>query len=544
MSQGLATTATPVGAPYTPWVRPADWLALPAMVQGDQKVAMLWAVYQADPNYVAFTVSGNFTVDWGDGTAPVNYASGTTVNASLAWASYGAGTLTSRGYRQALITITPQSGANIQTVNLLVKHSAAGLPNGYSTGLLDVRMAAPLCNSITIGNGTSVVTHRMLELFEFVGTNVIASFAFSLRELFGLRRVAGTLWLGSCTNASAVFNSNSSLEIAPTFAGPTNQITDWSSAFGGCSAMRSVALFDTSGATSTGSMFSGCRSLQTVPAFNLSACTNTVQMFNGCSALRSIPAFNLSQVTDASLMFLSCPALGSVGALTLTACTTTASMFSGCYALSTISSITTSAALTNANNMFVNCYALQTVPSFNTSAVTNASSMFSGCLSLSSVPGFNLAACTNASSMFSGCTALPTVPAFNLPACTNASSMFASCSALRSIPAFTNTQNVTTWANVFLNCAALASVGAMDWSGGTNLGSAFSGCTSLSSVLVTGIKTSVSFASAFLGPAALDTIYTNLATVVGQTITVSSNYGTTSDTPTIATGKGWTVVGS
>jgi len=46
-----------------------------------------------------------------------------------------------------------------------------------------------------------------------------------------------------------------------------------------------------------------------------------------------------------------------------------------------------------------------------------------------------------------------------------------------------------------------------------------------------------------LSSAALNEIYTNLATVTGQTITVSGNYGTTGDDPTIATAKGWTVSG-
>jgi hypothetical protein len=48
-------------------------------------------------------------------------------------------------------------------------------------------------------------------------------------------------------------------------------------------------------------------------------------------------------------------------------------------------------------------------------------------------------------------------------------------------------------------------------------------------------------ASSNLGPDALDEIYTSLPTVSGQTITVTSNWGTASDDPTIATAKGWTV---
>ena len=46
-----------------------------------------------------------------------------------------------------------------------------------------------------------------------------------------------------------------------------------------------------------------------------------------------------------------------------------------------------------------------------------------------------------------------------------------------------------------------------------------------------------------LGPVELDEIYTNLPTKTGQTLTVTNNWGTTSDNPSIATAKGWVVVG-
>jgi len=51
---------------------------------------------------------------------------------------------------------------------------------------------------------------------------------------------------------------------------------------------------------------------------------------------------------------------------------------------------------------------------------------------------------------------------------------------------------------------------------------------------------SFSIANLNLGAAALDEIYTNLPTATA-TITVTGNYGTTGDDPTIATAKGWTV---
>jgi hypothetical protein len=71
----------------------------------------------------------------------------------------------------------------------------------------------------------------------------------------------------------------------------------------------------------------------------------------------------------------------------------------------------------------------------------------------------------------------------------------------------------------------------------------FSTCTSLSRIRATGIRFTFTLASLKLSATALNEIYTNLPTVTGQTITVSGNYGTTGDDPTIATAKGWTVTG-
>jgi hypothetical protein len=67
-------------------------------------------------------------------------------------------------------------------------------------------------------------------------------------------------------------------------------------------------------------------------------------------------------------------------------------------------------------------------------------------------------------------------------------------------------------------------------------------CFGLKRCEATGIKRTTWF-NATLGPDELNEIYTNLATVTGQTITVTGNYGTSSDNPAIATAKGWTVTG-
>ena len=89
----------------------------------EQKIVGLHAVLPGN-NWVAFTLSGAYTVDWGDGTTE-NFAAGVTAYRNLAWSSYNTSTLTARGYRQSDHHDHPQSGHNITSWNFLVKTQPA-----------------------------------------------------------------------------------------------------------------------------------------------------------------------------------------------------------------------------------------------------------------------------------------------------------------------------------------------------------------------------------------------------------------------------------
>ena len=65
----------------------------------------------------------DFTVDWGDGSQPQNYSSNTKAQYKFTYSSLPSNTITSEGYRQALVKITPQAGANLTAVNFNQRHS-------------------------------------------------------------------------------------------------------------------------------------------------------------------------------------------------------------------------------------------------------------------------------------------------------------------------------------------------------------------------------------------------------------------------------------
>jgi hypothetical protein len=221
-----------------------------------------------------------------------------------------------------------------------------------------------------------------------------------------------------------------------------------------------------------------------------------------------------------------------------------------------------------ASNGFGGTTALTTVPLFDLSKAFSCVDMFLGALSLTSAPAFSMPIATNLSTMFSGCTALETsavahagnslcasmylnctnlksIAMMNTAGVTDFSSMFSGCATLVTIPLL-NTTNATTLNSMFLGCSLLQTVPALNCGGPAinNYNGMFSTCPSLSRIAATGFKFSFSVGACKLSAAALNEIYTNLPVVVGQTITVTTNPGTTADNPAIATGKGWVVTGT
>ena len=236
---GLGNKISHVGNKYaawggSAWARPAEWVALPTLTPGQERLVGLYRVNNAPNQCVAFTVAGNYTVDWGDGSAPENVASGVKAEHTYTFANVPEETETEEGWRQAIISISPQAGATLTRINLTSVHSV-GTAN-YTSWWLDVAavgagLTACLCGGT---EGAALKPLSKMRRFQFIGTNSIANFA---------------------------------------------------NMFRGCSSLQFVPLFDTSSGTDFHYMFYGCSSLQSVPLFDTSSGTDFDYMFYGCSVL-------------------------------------------------------------------------------------------------------------------------------------------------------------------------------------------------------------------------------------------------------------------
>ena len=524
----LRSTARVVSQPDA-WTRPADWVAFTTPTSAEQKVIGVVAVYDQDSNYIALacTVTGGYTVDWGDGTS-TTHTSAATAQKNYVFGDLSAGTLSSRGYRQAVITVTPTTGgATFSAINLNRRHSATPNSTNITNPWLDVAVAAPNATTVefsysSVGSKTSSM--QLCEQVTIVAHNRI-NMTSMFEDCVSLQSVP-LFNTASVTSMSSMFNDCYSLQTVPLF--DTASVTSMSSMFRGCVSLRSVPLLNTASVTIMTSMFDSCYSLQSVPLFNTASVTSMNNMFDECNSLQTVPLFNTASVMYMSDMFYECRSLQSVPLFNTASVTAMGSMFEGCRSLQSVPLFNT-ASVTNMSNMFTSCYFLQSVPLLNTASVTLMTSMFSGCVSLQTVPLFNTASVTSMGSMFSSCYSLQSVPLFNTASVTTMSGMFSSCVSLQTVPLF-NTASVAGMTSMFESCRSLQTVPLFNTASVTAMGYMFYSCSSLRTVPLFNTASVTSMSSMFYNCSSLQNIPELNLTKVSSSSTNEMTIGSASAT--------------
>lgn len=533
-----------------PYVRPVDWLTIDPLVSpGDQKIVILAAVFE-DSNFVGLECSGNYTVDWGDGTI-VNTSAGTDSYHQYDWNYSGfTGTLTSRGYKQAIITITPQIGQNLTLARLNKKNLAqAGLPNGYTHPWLDIKMSAPLMSQLRIGLGTAGdPIPRLLEQFDWIGTNQLTSVINVFNNAFALKQVKN-FYTSLVTNFTSFFAQCYDLEHIPFFN--TSLATGVNSMFINCYKLKSVPLFDFSNSVQFVSTFSNCVSIVEFPNFNCINGNLFTTMFDGCRSMIKNPALIMNTGSKGLTgMFANCFSMVEFVNLNINNGTVYSQMFQNCYSLRILPTlnVTTSSSNVAYSSMFQNCYDLEVAPMMDLSKGGDCSTIFSGCLSIIEFPPYDFSSATTLQNAFASCVALKRLPVMIIgTGTTNFVTTFNACSSLEEAPNW-NLQSATNITNMFNGCGNLRKVPSYNLANVTTTSpNLFANNFSLIQSNVTGMRYTHTYANCKLSRTELVDIFNNLGTAVGaQTITISGNYGASSLTAgerAIATGKGWTIVG-
>lgn len=464
------------------WVRPSDWLTLPTVGPTDQKMVGLYAVFDTDSNYIALTATtqfgADFLVDWGDGTV-TSYASGTTAQYKYTYSSISSGTLTTRGYKQVIVTVTSTSG-NLTQISLNKKYvlTPIALPK-YDAKWLDVTMGSPFLDVAYVTPNNSEVSAHMLEQFTLVSkSSNFNTFTDFFYICTGLRKVNILADMFDVYYTNAMFYFCTSLETVPFFN--TSNVLNMAYMFGNCYNLKTVPQYETYNVTDMSNMFLNCKNLVDVPQFNTPLLTNTVTMFSGCNNLQKAPLLNTANVTNSALMFQTCFQLTEVPLYNTVNVANMSGMFTNAVSLKTIPQLDTSNTA-NTNGMFFNCYGLTTIPALNLNKVTDSAFMFQNCNSLQTMNDLNLSNSTTTNSMFVSCTSLKQIGNINIPNVTTTASMFSGCNGLVNIGSITTTTKLNTTTSMFQSCQSLPAVPLFDTSNVTTSTSMFSSCSSLES---------------------------------------------------------------
>ena len=410
------------------WTRPADWLALNAPTDNTEQFTGLLAITNDDGNYVtlAASVTGNYTVDWGDGTV-TTHVGGTLAEKKYDYSTISDDTLCSRGYKQVVVKLT---GTNVTGLFTNRPHSALASATNVLYTWLEYHINLPNCTQLAT-NKTGFPNGAYQTWVEKVTLNK----------------------LGNISSFSSIFNVFYSLQEVVINA-TTTGVTGTNNMFVSCYYLKSVSLFDTSNVTNSNDMFNGCYSLETIPSFNFGSVTTATSMFFGCYSLTSVPALNFGNATNLANLFYGCHNLTTIAGLTTTKCTTFSSMFNSCFALETVSLFDTSKAL-YFDNMFQNCYVLIEIPAFDTTSLINMANMFNGCYSLKSIPLLDTSKVTNFTGTFGNCPSLDELPALSLLS-TTISGLFSN-GGITKAP-FVNIRNTFSFANQMLSRVAILDI--------------------------------------------------------------------------------------
>lgn len=484
----VSADATNESATYT---RPSDWLTLPTITAADHKFVGLHAVYENSPNFCVvrctMSSSGTYLIDWGDGTTTT---SANNINQSHSYQytnSVFDGTLSTRGYKQAIITVTPITG-NItalfiynrpNTTTVTLTGVSTSKLTRYSTGWLDISLALPYCTNLSFTDASST-NNRILEQARiYKVSDSLTSYGSLFRQCYQFRSLPVLYHGTGLNNFNYMFQDCWSLDQVP-------------------------AVLDFTNITTTNNMFQSCYRIKNINVA-LPKVTNADSMFNYCRSLREVTITSCggsltgSSKFNASSMLSYNTALVSVTFDNIDKLQYLNSTFRDCYSLQSVRiPYSTSNNLNQCDATFYNCRNLKTTPPLNTSAVFGINNMFGECYSLTSIPAYDFSSVTEASGTFGGCRSIKEIPKCYTPLMTNANSLFTSCYNLRKDPEW-DYSSVTSGDNMFSQCKSLTSVTA-NMPVNVNFNSMFGGCQSLLKVnLTTGRSTARYMTSTFNG---------------------------------------------
>ncbi len=354
------------------FIRPSDW---PAIWDGEsesvEKAEMVIGVWPQPTggtgNRIAIKAQGAFTIDWGDGSTPENFASGATAEHIY---DYGNTNLIpcSEGYKTAKLVLTPQSGQNITLLDLSQRPSVAIASGNYhwSSPILDFVGRLPSLTSLTAfdDNAAGASALRLCRRFWLTDSDSFSSkFSgmFALRDCVLVARNGANI--SGASNVPAGFSGSFSMIIPPY-----------------------IPVF--SSTVSFANVFNNCKLLKVAPKWPWATVASSLEECFSTSGITRAEIDIGTKAINISFLFYNCYSLERV-ALNAPNATTVSRLFVGCHTLTMIDQLNLPNPLpTDLTNLFYQCRSLKVLPELNYTSGHTTSSMFDmGQLIRAKLPG-------------------------------------------------------------------------------------------------------------------------------------------------------------
>jgi hypothetical protein len=489
----------------TEWIRPSEWLPLPNLSGITQAIVGLVAILPgftsghtgitSNSNFLAIRARPAYIVDWGDGTTGA-FADLATASKQYNYYSLPDGNLTSEGYKQVIIQITPQSPNNLTYVDFNVKAVITGvtLPNGTPQNYLEIKIKGPNLNNSSAPGANS--KYPLLKNLEFIGPTQLTNTSIS-GNFNNLENVGGSEWTRNRTSNSTLFVQCNSIKNIPLLE--TKNATSMLQMTNSCFALKYFPPIDTTKVTNFNSTFFNNYSLEFMPYIDTSLSTEFLQMHTSNHCLRKIPEYN------------------------------------------TASGVTM-------NSMFTNCYSLLELPLLNTSNIQDFGGSLNSLFSIKTIPPLNTSQGKNFGSWLRSTTRVNVYPEFNYSNATNLDLAYANNLAGWKIATVAGGTGLTGYRNTFAASRPIIAGISASFSGATFYNTSDGGGFFAQSARIApayNAGATISYINTSMSPTALNELFTSLATLSGvcASINITGNWGSSGCNRSIATSKGWTVIG-
>jgi len=309
------------------WVRPAGWPAIPTNLTN--KTVGIYAVYPTDHNQIAlnstFTGSINYTIDWGDGSAPVTVTGNTIQIKDFNYSTLTGPIFTDSAglsYKVVKVEMTLVSGTPL-ILDIAKTTVTAGTPiqsqwleliHNWPANLQIANrprylQRLSILNQSSVQNGSNLYTALSdLRVLDFLqpGNTFNWTSTQSIMGNVGPVRMGDLELNRTSSNTSTSFFSGGQLEKIGNVT--QNNTGNCSAFFNACSNLEEVGNFTCTGTTTISTMFQNCPSLRKLGLIDIGTggtCTG-LNVFNGCTQIREIRFVDASKLSSATDMFASC----------------------------------------------------------------------------------------------------------------------------------------------------------------------------------------------------------------------------------------------